>query len=39
MNNNIIGGIFNAIWSFKLTPYIIVIVIVIYIFQKRGGKG
>jgi len=36
--NDMIGNIFNGIWGSKLTAYIIMGVIVVYIIQKRNSK-
>jgi len=36
--NDSIGGIFNGIWGSKITPYIVIGIIVFYILKKRSEK-
>lgn len=36
--NNSVGGIFNSIWGSKLTPYIVIGIIVFYILKKRSER-
>jgi ABC-type microcin C transport system permease subunit YejE len=37
--NDMVGGIFNGIWSSKLTPYVIIGIIIFYVIQKRSSGG
>lgn len=36
--NNGVGNIFNSIWGSKLTPYIVIGIIVFYILKKRSER-
>jgi len=37
--NDMVGGIFNGIWSSRFTPYIIVGIIIFYFISKRNSGG